>query len=239
MDLLTILNGVFALIYVGLSLLIGLHMIVTYFKKKLLVLLLVGITWIGIVTPWFPTTVSFLVALFNEVGISRELYILIGNISGPFIVIIWMYGFTEFFYKNKRTILMIFALIYAIIFETIFLYLFITEPASIANYKPPLDIDYRGIYMIVAATVIIYMLTTGLIFSYNSIKTYDKETRLKGYFLLVAFISYAVGAFLDAAVSAGITLLIITRSILILAGIMWYVGFLLPDAIKNRLLKEE
>lgn len=214
-------------------------MIVTYFKKKLLVLLLVGITWIGIVTPWFPTTVSFLVALFNEVGISRELYILIGNISGPFIVIIWMYGFTEFFYKNKRTILMIFALIYAIIFETIFLYLFITEPASIANYKPPLDIDYRGIYMIVAATVIIYMLTTGLIFSYNSIKTYDKETRLKGYFLLVAFISYAVGAFLDAAVSAGITLLIITRSILILAGIMWYVGFLLPDAIKNRLLKEE
>jgi len=238
-DLLTILNGIFSIIYVSISLIIAIHMILIYFKTKKNLLLLVGITWIGIVSPWFPSSVSFIVALFNEVGISRELYFIIGNIAAPILIIIWMLAFTEFFYKNRRTLLLIFSVIYGIIFESIFLYLLFTDPASIANFRPPTDVDYRGIFMVIAATVILYVLITGVIFSYNSIKTYDKETKIKGYFLLIAFISYGIGAFLDAAISAGIALLVITRLILISSAIEWSFGFMLPDVFKKRFLKEE
>jgi hypothetical protein len=238
MDLLTILNGTFSIIYVSISIIIAIHMILTYFKIGEKLLIFVGITWIGIVTPWLPSSISFIVALFNEVGIPRELYFIIGNIAAPAIIIIWMLAFTEFFYKDKKTILLTLAVVYGAVFEFVFLYILISDPVSIANFRPPIDVDYQGIFMIIAATIILYMLITGIIFSYNSIISYDRETKVKGYFLLVAFISYAVGAFLDAAISAGIVLLIITRLVLISSAIEWYFGFMLPGFLKKKFVEE-
>jgi len=66
MDAFTILNGTLSIIYVFISILVGGTMIAAYFKKKEKLLLLVGLTWIGLVMPWYPSSVSFIVALFNN-----------------------------------------------------------------------------------------------------------------------------------------------------------------------------
>mgnify|MGYP006278409447 CR=1 FL=1 len=239
-DPIIITNGIFVTIYVAISLIIGGKMIATYFKTKEQLLLLVGLTWIGIVSPWYPAVISFFVAFFNDVGIDPVAYYIIGNVSAPAILIIWMYAFTEFFYKNRRKILLGAAIIYSIAFEIIFFVLLAMGPEFIANFNAPIDVEYKGIFMIVAASVIIIMTTTGIIFSYKSIVVFDPETKLKGYFLLVAFISYAIGAFLDAAVEGGgYFLLIITRLILISSAIEWYCGFMLPDWVKRLFIKED
>jgi len=239
-DPITITNGIFVTIYVAISLIIGGKMIATYLKTRERLLLLVGLTWIGIVSPWYPAVISFFVAFFNDVGILPEAYYIIGNISAPAILIIWIFAFTEFFYKNRRKLLLVASIIYSIAFEVVFFGLLIFAPGEIANFNPPIDVEYKGIFMIFAASVIVIMTTTGIIFSYKSIIVFDPETKLKGYFLLVAFISYAIGAFLDAAVEGGgPLLLVITRLILISSSIEWYCGFMLPEWVKGLFIKEE
>ncbi|MBD3198216.1 MAG: hypothetical protein GF317_24415 [Candidatus Lokiarchaeota archaeon] len=237
LDPFEIVNGTFSLIFVVISVVIGITMILTYFKSNDKLLLLVGITWIGIVSPWYPSTISFLVALINDVGISRELYFLLGNVAAPVFIFIWLFAFTEFFYRKKRKIILLFGVVYGIIFEVIFLYLLIFDPSSIGTYTPPIDVDYEGIYMILALSIIIILLTTGIKFSYESIKARRKDLQLKGKFLLIAFISYGIGAILDAVVHQSLVLLIITRIILILAAVEWYFGFILPDWLKEKLIK--
>ena len=70
---LDILNGVFSLIFVVISLFIGLVILTRYFKYKERIYFLVGATWIFISEPWWPSCVSFLVALSNGVGILPNL----------------------------------------------------------------------------------------------------------------------------------------------------------------------
>ncbi len=234
------LNGIFSIIYVSISLIIAIKMIITHFKTKETLLLLVGLTWVGIVSPWFPSVISFLVSLINGVGIPETLYYIIGNVSAPFILIVWMIAFTEFFYTDKRNLLLGGSVIYGIVFEVVFFSLLAMGPQYIAHFNPPIDVEYQGLFLIFAASIILIMTTTGIIFSYKSIIVFDPETKIKGYFLLVAFISYAIGAFLDAAVEGGgYTLLIITRLILISSAIEWYMGFMLPEKVKNLLIKEK
>jgi hypothetical protein len=215
-------------------------MIYTYFKTNELLLLLVGLTWIGIVSPWYPSVISFFIAFVYDGGIPPTLYYIIGNVAAPAILLVWIYAFTEFFYTEKRLILMVAALVYSVIFEIVFFVLLGMGPDYIASFNPPIDVEYRGLFMIFAASIIVIMTTTGIIFSYKSISVFDPETKLKGYFLLVAFISYAIGAFLDAVVGGGnYILLILTRLILISSALEWYCGFILPEKVKQLFLREK
>lgn len=232
-------NGILVTIYVAISLIIAGKMIYSYFKVKERLLLLVGLTWIGIVSPWYPSIISFFVALVNDVGIPEELYYVIGNVAAPVILIVWMIAFTDFFYTNRRKIIMVGTIIYSVIFEIVFFTLLAMGPEFIATFNPPIDVEYRGLFMFFAASVIGIVTATGIIFSYKSIVVIDPETKLKGYFLLVAFISYAIGAFLDAVIEGGGYLfLIATRLILISSAIEWYFGFILPERVKRLFIKE-
>ncbi|TFF93870.1 MAG: hypothetical protein EU543_02595 [Promethearchaeota archaeon] len=236
MDAFTILNGTFSIIYVFISILVGGTMIAAYFKNKEKLLLLVGLTWIGLVMPWYPSSVSFIVALFNNgVGISEIAYYLIGNVAAPIFILIWLMAFTEFFFIEKRKYILVGGLVYAILFEAIFLALLILNPSGISDFEPPINVDYKGLYLILALSVIVIISTTGLYFSYRSIKTEKKKTRIKGYFLLAAFVSYTIGAILDAAIARDYLLLIIARIILITGAIEWYFGFIMPKFLQKRL----
>ncbi len=72
-----VLNGLFSLLFVIFSLVIGLKIALKYREHKQRTLILVGITWIVMSKPWWGSLISFIVYLFNGVGISIFLYILI------------------------------------------------------------------------------------------------------------------------------------------------------------------
>jgi hypothetical protein len=79
---------------------------------------------------------------------------------------------------------------------------------------------------------------TGVIFSRNSMKADDSKVKLKGKILLLAFILFTIGAFMDAVISLTPFTLIIVRLILISSAIFYLFGFLLPDKIAELILKE-
>ena len=74
-------NGLFSLILVITSTIVGLRIASRYFKFKSRLFLCMGLCWILIVTPWWPSAISFLVALITGQGLPLQIYIFIGNVG--------------------------------------------------------------------------------------------------------------------------------------------------------------
>ncbi len=239
LSLLDTLNGVFSLIFVAISLLVGFIILSRYFKYKERIYFLVGATWLLIASPWWPSSLSFLVALSNDVGISPEAYFLIGNTLVPLAIILWLLAFTEFLYSEKRKlILLIFAVIGTIFEITFFISLFM-NPDFIGRLNPPVDASYKSFVMIFLLLFLSIVVVTGFLFANLSLKSKDPEVKLKGKLLVIAYITFSVGALLDSSIPLNEVLIIITRIILILSATCWYGGFLLPKWMKKYLLKKK
>lgn len=232
------LNGVFSVIFVAISLLVGFTILSRYFKYKERVYFLVGSTWVLISSPWWPSSLSFLVALSNGVGITEEAYFLIGNILVPVAVALWLLAFTEFLYTEKRKlILSIFAII-GLIFEVLFLIILFLNPDFIGELNI-VDVNYKSFIMIFLIFFLLIIVVTGLLFANLSLKSEDPEVKLKGKLLVIAYITFSVGALLDSSIPLNEALIIITRLILIVSAFFWYAGFLLPKWLKKYLLKKK
>jgi hypothetical protein len=237
MKLVVILNGVFSLVFVAISLLVGFIILSKYFKYKERVYFLVGSTWVLISTPWWPSSLSFLVALSNGVGITPKVYFLIGNILVPLAVALWLLAFTEFLYTEKRKLILSVFTIIGLTFEVIFLVILFLNPDFIGELNPPVDVNYKSFIMIFLISFLIIVVVTGFLFANLSLKSKDPEVKLKGKLLIIAYISFSVGALLDSSIPLNEVLIIITRLILILSSFFWYAGFLLPKWLKRYLLK--
>ncbi|MFO8018796.1 MAG: hypothetical protein R6U96_09185 [Promethearchaeia archaeon] len=238
LDAFSVMNGIFSLIFVSISITVGVIIISKYFEYKKRILLLVGLTWIGISSPWWPSTVSIIKILLINEGLTLQLFLFLGNFFLPVAPIVWMYAFTELHYKEKQKMTVIVYGIISALYEIVFFYLLFSNPTMIGEPTGAIDVG-NGLFVITYHIfLLITLLITGVIFSYQSIRSTDKEIKLKGKLLLLAFICFVVGAILDVFSVGSIPILIISRMILILAAIEFYWGFLLPRWLKSLLIQE-
>jgi len=235
---LEILNGTFSLIFVIVSLIVGLFIASRYLQIKNRTLLLVGITWIGLTTPWLPSTISFIVYLITSTGLTPVIYFTIGNIASPLILVIWILAFTDLRFKNRQKLLVIIYSIIGITYEVYLVYFLVVDPNIIGDLTGIFDVTYKGIVLLFAMFIVINVLVTGVLFGQQSLRSKDSIIRLKGKFLIVAFISWGIGAIMDAALPLNIFTLTIARVILISSAIEFYIGFILPRFIKDLFIKE-
>ncbi len=235
---LDILNGTFSLIFVIVSLIVGIIIASKYFQVKNRTLLLVGITWLGLTTPWLPSTVSFLTYLITTSGISPAIYFTIGNIASPLILVIWILAFTDLKFKSKQKLIVAIYAIIGIVYEIYLVSFLIIDPNVIGEITGIFDVTYKGVVLIFALFIVITVLITGVLFGLESLKSNDAALKLKGKFLIIAFISWSIGAMMDAALPLNIVTLTIARIILISSAIEFYIGFILPRFIKELFIKE-
>lgn len=234
-----ILNGVFSIIFVSVSLIVGIIILTRFFKYKERIYFLVGITWVLIASPWWPSSISFLVALSNGIGITPEAYFLTGNLFAPFAIIVWLLAFTEFLYTNKRKLILLAFSIFGLIFEILFLTFLFLDTNLIGVLNPPVDVNYKSFIMIFLIAFLTIMVVTGFLFANLSLKSDDPEVKLKGKLLIVAYITFSIGALLDSSIPLEEALIIITRLILILSAFCWYAGFIMPKWMKKYLLRKK
>lgn len=232
------LNGVFSLVFVAISLFVGFIILSRYFKYRERVYFLVGITWVLIASPWWPSTISFIVALSNDVGITPEIYFLIGNLLVPLAVILWLLALTEFLYTEKRKLILSVFLVIGLIFEVLFLTFLFLNSDFIGELNGPVDVNYKSFIMIFLIIFLLIVVITGFLFANLSLKSDDPEVKLKGKLLVIAYITFSIGALLDSSIPLNEALIIITRLILITSSFCWYAGFLLPRWLKKYLLKK-
>ncbi|MFX0022305.1 MAG: hypothetical protein ACFE9S_08250 [Candidatus Hermodarchaeota archaeon] len=235
---LDILNGIFSLIFVTISLFVGLVILTRYFKYRERIYFFTAGTWILISSPWWPSCISFLVAISNGIGIPPQIYFLIGNVLTPIAIILWLLAFTEFLYSEKRKfILLIFAII-GVIFEVLFFVFLFMNPSVIGQLNGPVDVNYESFIMVFLIIFLSIVVISGFLFANLSLKSKEKEVKLKGKLLIVAYITFAIGALLDSAIPLNEFLIIITRLILICSALCWWGGFLLPNWMKKLFLKK-
>jgi len=235
-----ILNGIFAIVLVLIYIFVGIKIALRYRVNREKTYIFFGLTWVGMVEAWYAGSISFIVALFNGVGLPPAIYFIIGVGFYPISSILWMLAFTELLYKERQKIFVSIFVVIGIIYEIIFYSLLIKDPSLIAVKLSPVDAQY-GLLITIYVILILAttFLVTGFIIAIRSVKSDVAEHKLRGIFLIIALISFFIGSFIDSIVELTVITLTITRLILISSAFEFYCGFILPKWIKKVFLKVE
>ena len=211
-------------------------MILRYFKYKIKELIIAGITWCIITSPFWGDIISYLWYLTFNTHLSDFLYFLLCIGLIPLAHITWMIFFTSFFFqKNQKAIISIF-LIEAIIFEIVFIYFLIVDPSNIATRIPLTTVEWAPFIIFYLLLSILLFLITGIAFTLQCFKSDKDDIRLKGKFLLIAFISFMIGVIIEIMPIFFEFKYVLGRLIILSAAIEFYIGFILPSQIKKVLL---
>ncbi len=108
----------------------------------------------------------------------------------------------------------------------------IFDISQIGVFVSPVNFIFKPIMIFYLLVNLLIFIIAGLLFAFESLKSEKAETKLKGKFLVIAFVLYLLGATIEA-----IETFPPSRLILVVSGIFFYIGFLLPDWIKKRFLK--
>ncbi|MEJ2250500.1 MAG: hypothetical protein P8Y97_12715, partial [Candidatus Lokiarchaeota archaeon] len=210
------------------------RILLKYFEYRNLQLLLVGLVWIGLSTPWFPDSINFIWLIFFSNTIPLIVNLLVGNLFIPIVGILWVKAFTDLIYNKSQKLLILIFVFIGVIYEILFFIFLFLNPSLIGSFPTShFQMVYSPGFEIVLLIYIAIFLVTGILFGRESLKSDNSEIRLKGKFLLIAFISFTVGAILDSLLLRTPLFVIITRLILISAAIEFYFGFIPPDWLKK------
>jgi len=195
---------------------------------------------IALNSPWYPSGFCYVYWLITKEVFPYEVYMILGNIGIPIVTLSWFYIYTSLVAQKSKTKIMIFLGIIFILFY-ILLFLFIFMPGLpkedlIGILNNPFDSEYRGFVLIYIIFSFIISDSTIFHFCYISIKdSNSKITRWNGIFFAISTILYLIGALIDGLVILDLIPLIIVRLIIFSAGILFYLGLLMPNFFKKLL----
>lgn len=226
-------------VFVLISTVLGIIIVLKYFKVRKREFLLVGITWILLVSPYWPDAINFVMVLMYSSLLDVVIYFFLANALIPIIHITWIIAFSDMVLeKNKKLVLIIFTA-EAIIFEVVFLYFLAIDPSLIGTQIAPFYVEWTDFVVFYLLLSILMFLITGIMFARKCLEVTNKEIRLKGKFLMMAFVTFAIGTIIDAIGSLTEVTLVLARTFVIIAAFMFYIGFTLPTFVKNRFIKTE
>ena len=253
MDIVDILQGSLSLIFVIISFIIGFSIISKYGKIKNRLYILVGLTWLMLSTLWLPEASSFLMSLFIQRTLAIEWYFILGNVFVPVALICWIFAYTDMVNKEKQKIAVGLILIFSVVFEVLFFYHFFLDINLIGVISPsrPFSADLGYFLAILLLISFLILFVTGFKFARKSIKSEDRDVRLKGELLQFAFVAFTIAAVIEKTLRSFLIgtifpdptmlffsiMLIVMRLLLILSAIAFLGGFLLPNWMKKILTK--
>ncbi|TFG06471.1 MAG: hypothetical protein EU539_07510 [Promethearchaeota archaeon] len=236
---LDILQATFSLIFVVISIIIGIKISTKYLTYKIQELLLLGIFWIGITSPWWPNVITFLLILIFNAPISIADFLIVGFAVLPITIIIGLIAFTGIMKieKWKRSLIVFIIAIPNLGFEILLFYFYFTDLSFIATITGTFTIEYSIFSQIYFIFGLIVFLITGISFSKQLLDAGDLKDNMRGKLLLVAFISFVIGTILDFMFA--LTLIyVIARLILVSASFEFYMGLIFPEWTRNIFLRE-
>ncbi len=235
-----ILQGIFGAIWVLIAIIVGLRIIYKAIQLNRNELIAVGLTYIFISSAWWGVVIQFISYGFFSTQIPDPFYLLIANIFIPLSLVCWIYAFTEIITPFQKKNILIITIIYAAVWELALLILLVIKIEWVGTINPAniLDSSHGSVMRIFVLVGVIIFAITGIYFSIKSMRLEEQEIKWKGKFLLLGWISFTLGALLDALIKTHNPFsLIITRIILISSAIEYYLGFFLPTKLKDLLIK--
>ena len=155
--------------------------------------------------------------------------------------------------KEKQKIAVGLILIFSVVFEVLFFYHFFLDINLIGVISPsrPFSADLGYFLAILLLISFLILFVTGFKFARKSIKSEDRDVRLKGELLQFAFVAFTIAAVIEKTLRSFLigaifpdptilflsVILVIMRLLLILSAIAFLGGFLLPNWMKKILTK--
>lgn len=233
--------GSFTLLSVIVSTILGILITLKYREYRKVDYLAVGITWILLASPYWSDAIQFISVMGSGIQIPTNLYYFLANAFIAPIYITWIYALTNMiFVEHKKILRSVFGII-AILFETLFLTAFFINPDYLGEQKSAFVVEWViwvQIYLLLSVAV---LLVTGFLFARATLKSSKPEFKLKGIFLLTAFVSFTIATVIDVigADSPTEITILLARTFLIISSFCFYFGYTLPKFVKNLLLKEQ
>jgi len=195
---------------------------------------------VGLNSPWYPSAFCFVYWLITKEIFIYEVYMILGTIGIPVVTLSWFYIYTNLIaQKYKKKILMLLGIIFLLYYILIFYFIFIPgfpKDVLIGILNNPFDSEYRGIILVAIVFSFVVSDPTIFHFCYVSLKESEtKRTRWNGIFFMISTILYAIGALIDGFIILDIIPLIIVRTIILLSGIVFYLGLIMPNWFKKLL----
>jgi len=224
-------------VFVSISILIGIKIMWKYFEVKDRLFLYAGLAWIGMFESWMPSSFGFIAAFFTPNSLPLEVLVIIGNWFLPIGLFTWILLFTKLVYDKHKNVIVYGTAVFGIAFEVLFFFLLFTDSTSVYKQSPPLvstpfNIYYSIIFQMLQLIFLVIFIITGILFSRKSMKSSNDEVKLKGKFLLAAFLLYLIGA-LIAILETTALIILISSIFLILSSFAFYGGFILPNWMKK------
>ncbi len=236
-----LLQGMLGLLWVLIAVIVGMRILLKSNKLKRKDLIGFGLTYICVSSAWWGSIIQFLSVGLFSIEIQEAPYLFIANVFIPLGLIPWIYAFSTAIIPYRRKEALIITSIIAIVWETVLIILMLTDNVFLVgelNQNNILDFSYGDVMRYFVIGGILIFLLTGAYFSYESATLDDLEIKWKGRFLLLGWISFAIGAALDAFIKGHSEIsLIITRVILISSSIEYYLGFFLPTSLREFLIR--
>ncbi len=195
----------------------------------------VGLSWLTFTTGYIPGVVVFLsLILFNYSGEFLILFLICNVYLSPFVALFWFYAVACINYPKSKNIIKWISIVVCIVFEIFALYINLFFPNLIGTMQSRFEFQYGMPIMIFISILFVITLITGIQLSIIGMRSSDKEIRLKGRFLLVAFIMLFFGGISDAMLETINPIFgIIAKLFLILSVFTYYYGFFLPKWLKK------
>ncbi len=231
-------NGTLSLIQVVIQFIIGFALIYKYLEYRNKQLLYMGLTMIALTSVWLTHAIAFVLVLITGAGLSTEVFFIMAYPLTAVAIVLWMVVMSKLLFKEKKKLIIIIYVIYAILFEILFFILLFDDTMHIGVLENPIEPDTSRFILIHLVVILITALVTGFLFFRESKKSQDPEIKLKGKLFFVGVILFVTGSIVDA-LNTILTILLIIRVILMVSAFFIYMGFLIPDWMKNLLLKEK
>ncbi len=236
-----LLQGSLTLLFVLISIILGLTIMLKYRQYKTRSLLLVGISLIFLISPYWPDAINFILLVAGNPEIDVALYLFIATAFVAPIHVTWIIAFTDMKYRDKQKTIVLIFVIEAIIYEAILLSTFLLDPtlAAIGSKESTFVVQYSDLIMIYLIISIAMFMITGLLMASDALKSDNKEIQLKGKLLLMGFVTFAIGTMLDVLFADDPSEITIglARVFVILGLFLLYMGFTLPNFAKKLFLK--
>jgi hypothetical protein len=232
--------GIITIIYVLITLIIGIRIAAKYFTYHKKIFLFIGIAWFGMSFPLIPDVLEPIFMLTQPTISDRSLFVLyaiFNVILLPIFVALWLHALMQLLVVRKtiRYSLLAIFVILGFLYDMYLIYSSITNFHVLGTISSPFHIVWSNLVDLLLLLSLSVVLITGFICAGGSLKAEDKEVKLKGKLLMFAFSLFVLGAGIDALFTTDISN-IIARSLMVVSSFSFYIGFILPTWVKRYLL---
>ncbi|MFX1339277.1 MAG: hypothetical protein ACFFDK_11765 [Promethearchaeota archaeon] len=230
-------HGIFTLINVIISIVIGLRIASKYVEYKRKELLTVGLSLTFGGSVYWSSVIAFITIIFfnYEPGLAFHMAF---HIFPPIGLLLWIYSISLLLYpKSLKKIVVIFTVI-CMVYEFFLLYYLLTDPSLLGRRTGIiLNETYLLINSFLLFSVSVIVITT-VLFTRQSLKSDDPRIRWKGKFIFIGTILFLIAGTIGIIIPDSPVQIVLTRTIYIIGSIASYIGWLLPERIAKLLIKD-